>query len=80
MPVGQPVQIWVPKKERTWKVGPRSFNGMYLGAPLQYKGAIYVYHPGTNRVHVTYRVMDLAPDYWPLYTEKKYDWEPSGSA
>ena len=79
MLMGMPVQVWTPKDERTWKFGPRSFTGMYLGTPMDYKGAIYVYHPGTGKVHVTrdYRIMDVAPDYWPLYTKKEFTWTPA---
>ena len=79
MPMSQPLQIWILKDERTGKFGPRSYTDMYLGAPMDHKGAIYVYQPGTGKVHVTrdYRVIDIAPDYWPLYSKKQFTWAPS---
>jgi hypothetical protein len=46
---------------------------------MGHKGAIYVYQPGTGKVHVTrdYRAIDIAPDYWPLYSKKQFTWAPS---
>ena len=73
LPFGQPVEVFIPEENRTWKFGDRSFTGFYVGTPEAYKQGIMVFHPVTGKVRISRDYIILPPESrneWPLYRAK----------
>ncbi|MFZ7115272.1 MAG: reverse transcriptase domain-containing protein [Bacteroidota bacterium] len=66
LPFGNPVEFWIPKEQRSSKIGDRSETGIYLGPGIKCEKAIlcYSFHTRTIVERDTYRILFHIPSSW----------------